>query len=190
MLPVVILAAGEGRRMGGPKVRLVVDGRPVLTHIVARLNAAGLKHVVCVVQPSDAVEIAALGSGAQVVVNPHPERGMLASLAAGVAVMGTQHGVMVAHIDHPHVAASTYAALAEAHSLWPECVIKPVASGRTGHPLILPASLLTHLPDSDIDGGLRTVLQRIALPERCVEVQDEGIHHNINTQQDHAVRFP
>ena len=38
----VVLAAGAGSRFGGGKLRALLDGRPILAHVVDTARAAGL----------------------------------------------------------------------------------------------------------------------------------------------------
>ncbi|HOT02339.1 MAG TPA: NTP transferase domain-containing protein, partial [Acidobacteriota bacterium] len=73
----VILAAGAGARLGGPKLRLESGGRPFLEQVLAAVVEAGCVPVVCVVRAEDRDWAAALAdaAGAAVVVNPAPERG-------------------------------------------------------------------------------------------------------------------
>jgi phosphoenolpyruvate synthase/pyruvate phosphate dikinase len=59
-LHVVILAAGEGKRMNSakPKVLLPVAGRPMLAQVIAAARAAGRKIGICGQAPSDYPEFA------------------------------------------------------------------------------------------------------------------------------------
>ena len=50
----VILAAGEGRRMGGPKARLLFDGAPLAWSHATRALASGFAAVTLVVRREDA----------------------------------------------------------------------------------------------------------------------------------------
>ena len=54
MRAAIVLAAGEGRRMGGSKALLLVDGRPLVWWHVRRLSEAGCQHIVVVVRPERA----------------------------------------------------------------------------------------------------------------------------------------
>lgn len=54
MLAAIVLAAGEGRRMGGAKALLLVEGRPLVWWHVRRLSEAGCQHIVVVVRPERA----------------------------------------------------------------------------------------------------------------------------------------
>lgn len=80
---VLVLAGGEGRRLGGPKAWLEWDGAPLLLHLVRRLE--GL---------ADRVPLVAAGPGTELPAGPYervddviPGAGPLAGLAAGLGVL-------------------------------------------------------------------------------------------------------
>ena len=53
----VVLAAGAGSRFGGGKLLAPLEGRPILQHVLERLEGAGLDDVVVVVgDDADALE--------------------------------------------------------------------------------------------------------------------------------------
>ena len=53
----IVLAAGAGSRFGGGKLLAPLEGRPILQHVLERLEIAGLHEVVVVVgEDADAVE--------------------------------------------------------------------------------------------------------------------------------------
>ena len=79
----IVLAAGRGVRMGGtPKQLLLLDGRPLLQHVIDTAAAAGLEDIVVVLgHEADRIAPALhLPPGARVVVNPHHEEGQATSL--------------------------------------------------------------------------------------------------------------
>ncbi len=106
----LVLAAGAGRRMGGPKalVRLADGGPTLVETAVARVTAGGCDRVVVVVGASGD-EVAALveGTGAEVVHADDWDEGMGASLRAGLAHLGAGDDdlALVTLVDLPDVGA-------------------------------------------------------------------------------------
>ena len=84
----IVLAAGEGRRMGGPKALLPAGDRSFLAHAAALLDRPGVERVLAVLG-HDAARVAAL-SGLPLcvpaIVNEDYRAGMLSSLLCGLAV--------------------------------------------------------------------------------------------------------
>ena len=163
----VVLAAGESSRMGTPKALLQLDGRPFLVHIRQALTAAGVR-AIRVVLGRDAARIRAEVPlpDLEVVVNPHPEAGMLSSLVLGLAALPTGlAGFFVCPVDHPRTRADTLIDLASA--LRPGRVVVPTHGGRRGHPVLFAADLIDELRDAPPDQGARAVVW--AVPERVIE---------------------
>jgi CTP:molybdopterin cytidylyltransferase MocA len=181
----VILAAGAGTRLGGVAKALLVgkDGRTFLARIVATASEAGLDSVVVVVGPphADAVAAHARELGAQIVVNPQPERGMSSSVALGFANLGTTEVAWLWPVDHPSVRASTLRSLISA--LMHHDAARPVVGGRGGHPPLVARSLFERLAGcADVEGGARAVLA--AADTVDVPVDDVGCVRDVDTARD------
>lgn len=153
----MVLAAGSGRRFGGPKQLAVLDGEPLVGHVVATLLAADLE-VVVVAGPfaeavTDASRAAAAAAGhperLAVVVNEDFRHGIGSSLAAAAQAAGPRP-LVVALADQPGVVAddvrAVVAALADGAEavriLHPQGPGHPVGFGAAAH-----AALLALAPD-------------------------------------------
>jgi CTP:molybdopterin cytidylyltransferase MocA len=103
MLAGVVLAAGEGRRFGGPKQLAELDGRPLLEHVVETMVAACDRVVVVLGARADEIRRGVDLHGAQTVVCPDWPDGIFASLRCGLAALGVDEpdAVVVALGDQP-----------------------------------------------------------------------------------------
>ncbi|MGB7819534.1 MAG: nucleotidyltransferase family protein [Ornithinibacter sp.] len=139
----LLLAAGAGRRMGGPKalLRLRPDGPTRVECAIGELLAAGLERVVVVVGASaEHSGPIARAAGAEVVHAPTWEEGMGASLRAGLGHLLTEEPapscVLVTLVDLPDVDDRVHRrVLAEATSA--EVLARAAYHGRPGHPVLL-----------------------------------------------------
>src|SRR5215510_11191743 len=96
----VLLAAGEGTRLGGPKALVEVAGTRLVDRGVALLREGGTAPVVVV---TGAVDVPLLG--AITVHNPDWRTGMASSLAAGLrAVPDSCAAAVIALVDQPLIA--------------------------------------------------------------------------------------
>lgn len=93
----VVLCGGTGRRMGGDKALLPVDGQPLVDRVVARLRQVCAPVVLAV--GDDPRRLADRADG--VVCDEPPGAGPLAGIAAGLAAAGSE-AVAVCAVDHPH----------------------------------------------------------------------------------------
>ena len=112
----VLLAAGEGRRLGrGPKAMLQKDGEPLVAVQTRRLLAGGCRDVVVVVGAyGDQVGAVAREAGAVVVDSPLWRLGISVSLRAGVAAARAPH-LLIALVDQVGLDAELVRRLLQAH---------------------------------------------------------------------------
>lgn len=163
----MLLAAGEGRRLGGPKALLDWGGCPLVAHQV-RLLAGRTDPVVVVVGASAAAARAAVPPvpGVLVVENRDWATGRAGSLCAGAGALpaGTP-AVLVVNVDQPLIAGVVDDLLAAAAVLLPPAgdaaFVQPAWAGRRGHPVMVAGNLLPELAAvGDQTLGLRAVLNR------------------------------
>jgi molybdenum cofactor cytidylyltransferase len=158
----VLLAAGAGRRFGGPKQIAQWRGAPLLEWALdAALGVPALDPLV-VVLGAHGEEVAASVdlSPATVVHAPDWEEGQAASLRAGVAALGTVDGAVVLLADMPFVTAQVVAGVIDHHS--PGCdVVRTVYGGRPGHPVLLGRAALARVPELTGDVGARVLFAHL-----------------------------
>lgn len=184
----VILAAGEGRRAGGPKAfrtfRDPASGREetYLARVAALAEAGGAGPVVAVIRPGDRSRAeSVLPSSLVLVANPDPCRGMLSSLRCGVdALPDRVCGVLVFPVDHPEVRPRTVAALIEAFLGDPAGPWRPCLEGRGGHPVVFPWEVVRAVPSEDVPGGLAAWVRAQGIQWRDLPVGDPGVLRNLN----------
>ena len=139
----LVLAAGAGRRMGGPKalVRLTEDGPTLVETAVARVIEGGCDSVVVVVGAAgDAAAALVRGTGAEVVHATDWAEGMGASLRAGLAHLeaGDADLALVTLVDLPDVTAEVvHRVLAAALGDGPVALARATYSGVPGHPVAI-----------------------------------------------------
>lgn len=135
-LTAVVLAAGAGERFGGPKQLAELDGRPLLTHVVATaLGHPAVDDVVVVLGArADAVRAALPADRYPVrtVVCAEWADGPSASLRAGLAVLGGADALVLL-ADQPRLpAAAIDRVVATSGDL-----VRATVDGHPGHPVLL-----------------------------------------------------
>lgn len=157
----IILAAGEGRRVGGPKALLRAGGETFLRRAVRLLSRPGVATVL-VVAGHEAGRVAAdsgLLPGVGWVVNPRYGEGMLSSILCGLeaAEAAGADAVLLHPVDHPLVEPETVdrvtAALAEG-----AVIAVPSCQDRRGHPGGFSRTAWPALRAAPPDRGARAVL--------------------------------
>jgi molybdenum cofactor cytidylyltransferase len=185
----LVLAAGAGRRFGGPKQLAPFDGRPLLEHALRALaQTPGLVRRV-VVLGARAQEIAAAVDlhGVEPVVVAGWEEGQAASLRAGVAALGPDLDAVVVTLgDQPLIGPATIARLA-AEAAGPAPAARATWGGVPGHPVLLRRPLLDAIPELRGDAGARALLTGDAV--RLVPCGPEAVA-DVDTPQQLAALAP
>lgn len=143
--------------------------------------------VVVVGAEREGVEVALQGSGAVIAPNPDSASGdMLGSIKVGLRGLPPEveaAGIMPG--DLPRVRSSTVAALVTAWNQGARGIIAPVHGGRRGHPVLMPREAWPEVTALGPEDSLRTYLRRQASQILAVEVDDPGIHADIDTPADY-----
>jgi nicotine blue oxidoreductase len=187
----IVLAAGEGRRMGGPKALLPLGGTTFLAHVCRLLAEADAADVVAVLgAEADRVRAAAgIPEWVHVVVNGRWHEGMLTSVWRGLdeaAALGAE-AVLLHPVDHPLVDPETVARVRAALEEGAAIAV-PTVGGRRGHPGGFARALFAELRAAPLERGARAVLD--AEPARVVHVEGSaGCRVGIDTPADYASRF-
>jgi CTP:molybdopterin cytidylyltransferase MocA len=187
----IVLAAGEGSRMGGPKALLVVDGKPLVRAHVERLLEAGCRPMV-VVRRGMAENVRAVlraASGARIVASDTSS--MAASLVVGLRHAAPTAGsaIVVSTVDCLPVRHSTLCALLHAVLANGAQVATPCYQGRGGHPVVARESLL-QLFLRGYPGTLRDIIRAAETRRVRLEVDDPAVVADLDTPDDLAAARP
>jgi CTP:molybdopterin cytidylyltransferase MocA len=182
----LVLAAGEGRRLGRPKALVDVDGELLVDRAARVLAAAGCEPVVVVLGAQAADVVAAAGlDGAVVLVNDGWRDGMGSSLRCGLAAV-TDIGasdVVVLLVDQPYVGADHVRRLLDRRGERPAVVAS--YGGEPRNPALLAASTWPDVCERAVgDVGARAWMR--AHPEQVLMVacDDLGGDIDIDTADD------
>jgi len=207
---IIVLAAGRGSRMGGPKALMPVRGQPWWMHQSRRLaELGGSVTWVVSAEVHAGIEPALQGDSPVHRIVVDSSAPMFHSVLAGVrSLHGTYEGVFILPIDVPTPQPETWRRLRLDPSTTGSSTPAPSSSprvptslGQRGHPVFLPAawiaaSLTPRLPD--LSGWNPVRLDPVSLaalapfrldtliePDRVlVPVDDPGVLINLNTPPD------
>ena len=198
----ILLAAGGGSRLGGGKLLLPWQGRPLIARIMDAV--AQTPELLCLTvvlgHDADAVRAAVercmpeLPMPVQFTLNAGWREGLSTSihcgLAGALAGPGGQAGGGALFLlgDQPLVSARTLATLIRAHgearARHPNHpATAPAYQGRRGNPVILSPCLFPALLALRGDTGGRRVLQTLGDALLLVPVDDPGVLHDVDTPE-------
>ena len=154
----LVLAAGEGRRFGGPKQLADLDGVPILERVLMAMEAVPAIDPLVVVLGARAPEIRARVDfgGFRIVVAEDWAEGQAASLRAGVAALAGADEVMVCLGDQPFITPQVIAGTLDHGGRAP--AVRAAYHGVPGHPVLLRRPVLRGVPELRGDVGARELL--------------------------------
>jgi molybdenum cofactor cytidylyltransferase len=136
----VILAAGQGRRMGGPhKLLATINGRPLIRMVAEAALASKAKGVTVVTgHKADGIRQALDGLRVDLVDNPHYAEGLSTSLKAGIGSLppGTD-GAVVLLADMPLITPAMIDKLIDVFNPAADgLLVVPTYEGKRGNPVV------------------------------------------------------
>jgi CTP:molybdopterin cytidylyltransferase MocA len=178
----VLLAAGEGKRLGTPKALVEVGGRRLVDRGADLLRDGGTTPVV-VVTGAAPVTV----PGVVLVPNPQWRTGMGSSLAAGLRALPAESpAAVIALVDQPLVGAGVVRRLVAAYRDGAELVVAAYR-GRARNPVLLARRHWAGvIAAAEGDTGARPYLRAHPGLVTLVECADIGAPDDVDTPEDLA----
>jgi molybdenum cofactor cytidylyltransferase len=182
----VVLAAGQGTRMGGAnKLASDLDGEPLLRRVVSSALDSSLRPVVVVTGHEPEKARAVLdGLDVTFVHNPDYAEGISTSLAAGIKALPEDVAAAAVLLgDMPRVSSELTDRLASA--LNPEAgglIAVPVREGRRGNPVVWSRRFFPELTTLEGDVGARHLIAANAEAVVEVPVDEDGAFIDVDTR--------
>jgi molybdenum cofactor cytidylyltransferase len=166
----VVLAAGESRRFGRPKLALRFEGVPLLRRAVDAAAGGGCTDIVVVLgAAAEAYEPLLAGSPARIVINPHYKEGMSTSIRAGIEALRPECAAAVILLaDQPRIDGTVIQALLGTYRSSGRRIVTARYGEVRGAPVLFDRALFLHLLVLDGDHGARTVVEMY--PQEVAEV--------------------
>jgi molybdenum cofactor cytidylyltransferase len=139
MISAILLAAGESKRMGRPKLLLKWGQSTVIEKCVDTLLASNIDELIVVLGYRAEAIRRKLGSRRlKAVINPHYQLGMSTSVRRGLGeVSPSCEAVLIALADQPSIEKELIDRLIDEYRENPHGIVLPSYRGEWGHPVIL-----------------------------------------------------
>ena len=186
---ILILAAGQSKRLGTPKQLLPYEGTTLLARVAELACGSGAYPVVCVLGAyAGSVREALVRYPLDIVWNADWMEGMASSLRLGLEEMRTKHplvdGVMVLVCDQPHLDRALLESLVSVQRDSGLPVAAASYGGRMGTPALFHKSLFAELMQLKGDTGARVLLE--GMRDQVSAVPFEAGTVDIDTQEDYT----
>ena len=166
----IILAAGESKRMGEPKMLLPFGGKTIIEAVTESVVASEVDGSLVVVGAErERIEEKIKDYGIKSVFNPGFRSGMLSSVQCGFkAVPEGTLAVLVVLGDQPRISSGIINQLIQAFKKTGKGIVLPVYEGERGHPVIIEMKYKEEVENLSPDIGLRGTVY--SHPEDILEV--------------------
>ena len=182
-----VLAAGTASRFeGANKLLVALDGEPVVARAARTLTESSLDSVVAVVGHDRDRVATALPDEIRIFDNPDYEQGQSTSVQVAVAAARDRDAdaVLFALGDMPQVRVETVEKLLAAYREGAGDIVAPRYDGRRGNPVLFGSRHFDALARVEGDAGGRDLLESESESVAWVEVEDPGIHRDVDTVAD------
>lgn len=139
MITAIVLAAGESKRMGQPKMLLRWGKKTVIQTVIGALQAAGVKDVLVVTGGAREQVEALIGQSAQTIYNENYANGdMLSSIQVGLrAKMREASAALICLGDQPQMQERSAREILQTWNQLKRRIIIPSYQKRRGHPWLI-----------------------------------------------------
>ena len=183
----ILLAAGESKRLGAPKLLLNLGGKTILEHSIDNLLNSKVGEVIVVLGDSADELLPKINQRTiKVMENSLCRQGMSTSIIAGLCLIDRRaRAVMLALADQPLIPPAVIDRLIEAYESGGRGIAVPVHRSRRGHPVIFSIKYKEELLKLTGDVGGREILDRYPEDLLEVEVDSESVFTDIDTMEDY-----
>ena len=193
MISAIILAAGQSKRMGQPKMLLPWGTSTVIEHVITTFLNAGIEDVIVVTGGArEQVE----GPISQYPVrkvhnNDYATGEMLSSIQCALRAMPDEaRAALIGLGDQPQVQDKSVRLICEAYRDSQSRLIVPSFQMRRGHPWLVARPLWSEILALKPPESLRDFLNRHAQEIRYVNVDNQSVLADLDTPEDYQKSRP
>jgi molybdenum cofactor cytidylyltransferase len=200
MITALLLAAGQSKRMGQPKMLLPWGNTTVFGQVIETIRRAGLDDILVVTGGArEQVEMIAARYGLRVTQNENFEGGeMLSSLQCGLRVLGgcavnkslSAEVALICLGDQPQVQEGSVRAVVRRFVETGSRLVVPSYQMRRGHPWLVARPLWEEVLDLRPPESPRDFLNRHASEIDYVDVDNPSILADLDTFEDYLKSRP
>ena len=183
----VVLAAGESKRMGEPKLLLPLAGRTMIEAVVEQALASRANRTAVVLGAErERIETQIRRFPVEIVFNPDYKSGMLSSVIRGMAALpGSAQAALILLADQPFITCGIIDAVISAYEENKKGIVLPVHEGRRGHPLLLGMRYREEIGRLSPEIGLKELLRKHPGDIFEVPVRDGAVLRDIDDRDDY-----
>jgi molybdenum cofactor cytidylyltransferase len=183
----IILAAGESKRMGRPKMLLPFNGSTMIETVIKNVSESNVDKVLVVLGAErEAIFEKIRKLKATCCQNEHYKDGMLSSVRCGFRHLPTGYkAALVFQGDQPLITQNAINIVISAYLSSGKGIVIPVYNARRGHPLLVDIKYRNEIEKLTPDEGLRSLSNKFQEDVLEVETSESGILPDFDTFDDY-----
>jgi Uncharacterized MobA-related protein len=183
----IILAAGESRRMGLPKMLLMFNGLTMIETVLKNISESKVDNILVVLGAGKNAIAEKIGKlDIEFCYNENYKEGMLSSVKCGFRNLPHDFkAAMVFQGDQPLIAASAINKIIEAYLSSKYGIVIPVYDGKRGHPILIDRKYRNEIVKLSPRVGLRELTLRFHDDILEVKTEEPGILKDFDTYKEY-----
>jgi molybdenum cofactor cytidylyltransferase len=181
----VILAAGESKRMGLPKMLLTFSGRTMIEKVISNVSESKIDKIIVVLGAYREALVELISKlPVKYCYNDNYKKGMLSSVQCGFRNLSSVcRAVLVFQGDQPLITSNAINEVIEAYLSSGKGIVIPVYKGRRGHPLLIDIKYRDEIEKLNPDKGLRSLACMFSDDVLEVDTNESGILTDFDTYE-------
>ncbi len=173
----IILAAGESKRMGMPKMLLPFDGLTMIEKVISNVAHSKVSKILVVLGAEKDAIYKKIGKlNLTCCYNENYKDGMLSSVKCGFRNLPSGFkAVLVFQGDQPLIEAKAIDVVIEAYLSSKNGIVTPVYNGKRGHPILIDKKYKKEIDKLKPDVGLRELTLRFSDDVLEANTEEPGI---------------
>ena len=183
----IILAAGESKRMGFPKMLLTFNGRTMIENIIANISESKVDTIMVVLGAYRETLVEHIGKLAvRYCYNDNYRKGMLSSVQCGFKNLPSDYkAVLVFQGDQPLITPNVINAVIETYLSSDKGIVIPAYKGRRGHPILISRKYNNKIQKLSPIKGLCSLAYKFPGDVLEVDTNESGILRDFDTYEEY-----
>ncbi|HEX7492781.1 MAG TPA: nucleotidyltransferase family protein [Bacteroidales bacterium] len=187
----IILAAGESKRMGFPKMFLTFNGKTMIENVITNICRSAVNKTLVVLGAEKDSLIDLIGKlPVLYCYNDKYKDGMLSSVKYGFRNLPSDYSaVLVFQGDQPFITPETINAIIKAYLFSGKGIVIPTFQNKRGHPLLIDIKYRGEIEKLCDSKGLRSLADKFSDDVLEVDTDDSGILRDFDTFEEYEMEI-
>jgi molybdenum cofactor cytidylyltransferase len=183
----IILAAGESKRMGFPKMLLSFNGLTMIETVINNVSSSEIDNTIVVFGANKELLMEKVSNYPVIsCYNDNYKEGMLSSVKCGFRNLPADiEVVLVFQGDQPFITSEVINIVIKAYNSSEKGIVIPVYKNRRGHPLMVGRKYRDEIEKLDSNLGLRSLAEKFSEDVLEIDTEQSGILVDFDTYEDY-----